>query len=76
MLQTVGTLSKEQIMRFFSSELPDYRVEYLLNQLAIKHILIYDEEAETFSFIGAAHYKKETQAKLMKAFFMLRYVLK
>ena len=71
MLQTVGTLTKEQIMRFFSSELPDYRVEYLLNQLAIKHILIYDEEAETFSFIGAAHYKKETQAKLMKAFWIL-----
>lgn len=71
LLQTVGTLSKEQIMRFFSSELADYRVEYLLNQLAIKHILIYDEQEDTFSFVGAAHYRKETQAKLMKAFWIL-----
>ena len=46
LLQTVGTLSKEQIMRFFSGELADYRVEYLLNQLAIKHILIYDEQED------------------------------
>ena len=44
LLQTVGTLTKEQIMRFFSCELADYRVEYLLNQLAIKHILVYDED--------------------------------
>ena len=65
LLQTVGTLTKEQIMRFFSCELADYRVEYLLNQLAIKHILVYDEEADTFSFVGAAHYRKETQAKLI-----------
>ena len=71
LLQTVGTLTKEQIMRFFSCELADYRVEYLLNQLAIKHILVYDEEADTFSFVGAAHYRKETQAKLMKAFWVL-----
>ena len=71
LLQTVGTLTKEQIMRFFSSELADYRVEYLLNQLAIKHILVYDEEVDTFSFVGAAHYRKETQAKLMKAFWVL-----
>ena len=26
LLQTVGTLTKEQIMRFFSCELADYRV--------------------------------------------------
>jgi len=71
LLQTVGTLSKEQIMRFFAGELADYRVEYLLNQLAIKHILIYDEQADTFSFVGAAHYRKETQAKLMRAFWIL-----
>lgn len=71
LMQTVGTLTKEQIMRFFSSELPGFRVEYLLNQLAIKHILIYDPEAETFTFVGAAHYKKETQVKLMKAFWIL-----
>ena len=71
LLQTVGTLSKEQIMRFFSGELADYRVEYLLNQLAIKHILIYDEQADTFSFVGAAHLRKETQAKLMRAFWIL-----
>ena len=71
LLQTVGTLTKEQIMRFFSGELADYRVEYLLNQLAIKHILIYDEEADTFSFVGAAHYRKESQEKLIKSFWIL-----
>ena len=71
LLQTVGTLSKEQIMRFFSGELADYRVEYLLNQLAIKHILIYDEQEDSFSFVGAAHYRKETQAKLIRAFWIL-----
>lgn len=71
LLQTVGTLTKEQIMRFFSGELADYRVEYLLNQLAIKHILTYDEEEDTFSFVGAAHYRKESQEKLIKAFWIL-----
>jgi len=71
LLQTVGTLKKEQIMRFFSGELADYRVEYLLNQLTIKHILTYDEEADTFSFVGAAHYRKESQEKLIKAFWIL-----
>ena len=71
LLQTVGTLTKEQIMRFFSGELADYRVEYLLDQLEIKHILKYDGEADTFSFVGAAHYQKETQAKLIRAFWIL-----
>ena len=71
LMQTVGTLTKEQIMRFFSGELADYRVEYLLDQLEIKHILKYDEEADTFSFVGAAHYQKETQEKLIRAFWIL-----
>lgn len=71
LLQTVGTLSKEQITRFFASELPASRVEGLLNQLAIKNILKYDKEADTFSFVGAAYYKKEAQDRVMKAFWVL-----
>ena len=46
LMQNMGTLKREQIKRFFSSELEPNRVEYLLNQLAIKHILIYDEDAD------------------------------
>lgn len=71
LLQTVGTLKKEQIIRFFASELPAFHTENLLNQLAIKHILTYDAEADTFSFVGAAHYKKDVQERVMKAFWIL-----
>ena len=71
LMQTVGTLKKEQIVRYFMHELPDYRVEYLLNQLVIKHILVFDEATECYSFVGAAHFKKETQDKLIRAFWVL-----
>ena len=71
LLQTVGTLYKEQIVRFFAPELPAFHVVNLLNQLVVKHILIYDAEADTFSFIGAAHYEKNVQERVMKAFWVL-----
>lgn len=71
LMQNMGTLEKEQIKRFFASELEPNRVEYLLNQLEIKHILIYDQEAETYTFVGAAPYEKESAKRLMKAFWVL-----
>jgi len=71
LMQNMGTLKREQIKRFFSSELEPNRVEYLLNQLAIKHILIYDEDADTFSFVGAAPYSKDASERLMRAFWVL-----
>ena len=71
LMQTIGTLKKEQIIRFFSAELASYRIEYLLNQLQIKRILTYDESTDCYSFVGAAHYKKEPQEKVMRAFWPL-----
>ena len=71
LMQNMGTLKREQIKRFFSSELEPNRVEYLLNQLAIKHILIYNEDADTFSFVGAAPYSKDASDRLITAFWVL-----
>lgn len=71
LMQTVGTLKKEQIIRFFSAELAPYRIEYLLNQLLIKHIFTYNETTDCYSFVGAAHYKDEPQEMVMRAFWPL-----
>lgn len=71
LMQTVGTLQKDQIIGFFKHELPEYRIKYLLNQLTIKHILVYNEETDYYSFVGAAHFREETQKKQIRAFWVL-----
>lgn len=71
LMQNMGTLGKEQLKRFFSSELEPNRVEYLLNQLEIKHILIPDKKDETYTFVGAAPYSKDSAERLMTAFWVL-----
>lgn len=71
LMQTMGTLNKEQLKRFFASELEPNRVEYLLNQLEIKHILIHHPADDTFSFVGAAPYNTDSAKRLMRAFWVL-----
>ncbi len=71
LMQTAGTLKREQIKKFFSCELEPNRVEHLLNQLAIKHILSYNEKEDTFTFIGAAPYSDENSKKLIYSFWVL-----
>lgn len=49
-MQSFGTLKKEQLIRFFSDEMPASRIEPLLNELINYNYLRYDADSDTYSY--------------------------
>ena len=71
LMQNVGTLERQQIKTFFSAELAPNKVEHFLDQLAIKHILIYNKERDTYSFIGTPQMSPDVSRRLLYAFWVI-----
>lgn len=71
LMQNVGTLERMQLKTFFSAELAPNKVEYLLNQLAVKHILIYNKEKDTYTFIGTPQMSPDVSRRLLYAFWVV-----
>ncbi len=68
LLQSVGTLEEDQLIRFFSDELQPVRVQYLLNQLVMDHELTLDKEKKTYSAIGTPDVIDEITERRILAF--------
>ena len=71
LLQTVGSLEKAQLKRFFSDELQPIRVDYLLNQLVLKHQLTFNENTGIYSAIGARAVNPEVRERALLAFWVV-----
>ena len=65
LMQNVGRLERLQLKTFFSAELAPNKVEYLLNQLAVKHILIYNQEKDDYTFIGTPQMSADVSRRLV-----------
>ena len=71
LMQNVGRLERLQLKTFFSAELAPNKVEYLLNQLAVKHILIYNQEKDDYTFIGTPQMSADVSRRLVYAFWVV-----
>ena len=70
-MQEMGKLRRDQIIKFFASELPPMQVKHLLDQLEINHKLIYEESDDTYRFPGAPRYIPGWDKKMIQAFWIL-----
>lgn len=70
-MQEMGKLRRDQLIRFFASELPPMQTKHLLDQLEINHALIYDEENDTYKFPGAPKLVPDLEKKMITAFWVL-----
>lgn len=71
LMQEMGKLRKDQIVKFFAKELAPMQTKHLLDQLEINHLLIYDEDEDTYRFIGAPKYKPDWEKRIIHAFWVL-----
>ena len=71
LLQSVGTLEEDQLIRFFADELQPNRVKYLLNQLSMDHVITCDKEHKTYSSLGAPDVIDEVAERRILAFWAI-----
>ena len=70
-MQEMGKLRRDQIIKFFASELPPMQVKHLLDQMTINHKLVYDEAEDTYRFPGAPRFIPGWDKKMIHAFWVL-----
>ena len=70
-MQEMGKLKREQIIKFFASELPPMQIRHLLDQMEINHKLIYDDSDDTYRFPGAPRFIPGWDKKMIYAFWVM-----
>lgn len=70
LLKEVGTLEKEQIIRFFADTLMPSRCSYLLEKLTAERFLIYDAKRGWYSYSAAAKMDELVVKRRIHAFWV------
>lgn len=70
-MQEMGKLRRDQLIRFFARELPPMQVKHLLDQLEINHVIVYNEEDDSYRFPGAPKFTPDWDKKMILAFWVL-----
>lgn len=68
LLQSIGTLHEDQLIRFFSDELQPIRVKYLLNELTLNREITYDKDRKLYTAVGAPSVIDEVMERRIFAF--------
>ena len=71
LMQKVGSLQREQILRFFSDEMSESRLQYLLDKFVINNYLKYDPVKERYRYHASPDIEPITEQKRINAFWVL-----
>ena len=70
LLQSVGSLERAQLIRFFSDAMPAVKVEGLLRTLTAYSFLRYDGNLDRFSYHNATDMTEELEKRKIRAFWI------
>ncbi len=71
LMQSVGTLEREQLVRFFSDEMQEVRLKKLLETLVLTNYLKYDENRERYSYHASPALSEDVTERKIHAFWPL-----
>ncbi len=71
LMQSVGTLEREQLVRFFSDEMSQARIGKMLEKLVLANYLKYDPATEQYTYHAAPEIKKDIVDRKILAFWPL-----
>ena len=71
LMQTVGVLNRQQLLRFFSDTMPESRIKYWLERMVLANMLDYDEKTDRYSWRGYCKLNKELTDRRITAFWVL-----